>query len=86
MLPASDPDVQASLKVVDDVIERQTPSGPGFYRYGYDPTQSTDGYGDCYVLPSGTNATGCTPSGKPWPSDNPGPPRTTSAPATCGPC
>jgi glucoamylase len=72
VLPASDPDVQASLKVVDDVIERQTPSGPGFYRYGYDPTQSTDGYGDCYVLPSGTNATGCTPSGKPWPSDNPG--------------
>jgi glucoamylase len=72
VLPASDPDVQASLNVVDDVIERQTPSGPGFYRYGYDPTQSTDGYGDCYVLPSGTNATGCTPSGKPWPSDNPG--------------
>jgi glucoamylase len=72
VLPASDPDVQASLKVVDDVIERQTPSGPGFYRYGYDPTQSTDGYGDCYVLPSGTDATGCTPSGKPWPTADPG--------------
>ncbi|HUA70750.1 MAG TPA: glucodextranase DOMON-like domain-containing protein [Solirubrobacteraceae bacterium] len=72
ILPANDPDVQASLKVVDDIIERQTPSGPGFYRYGYDPTQSTDGYGDCYVLPSGTNATGCSPSGKPWPSPNPG--------------
>ena len=72
ILPASDSDVQASLNVIDKVIERQTPSGPGFYRYGYDSTQSTDGYGDCYVLPSGTNATGCFPSGKPWPSNNPG--------------
>ncbi len=72
VLPASDPDVQNSLKVVDATIERTTPSGPGFYRYGTNASQSEDGYGDCYVLPSGTNATGCFPSGKPWPSANPG--------------
>ena len=70
VLPASDPDVEASLNVVDGTIERQTPSGPGFYRYGtqLNPPASVDGYGDCYE-PDPTN---CTPSGKPWPTDNPG--------------
>ncbi|HEX4010641.1 MAG TPA: glycoside hydrolase family 15 protein, partial [Solirubrobacteraceae bacterium] len=63
VLPADDPDVQASLKVVDATIERQTPSGPGFYRYGYSSTESTDGYGDCYQ-PSGSS---CSPTGAPWP-------------------
>ncbi len=34
VLPASDPIVQSSLTVVDDTIERTTPNGAGFYRYG----------------------------------------------------
>ncbi len=78
VLPADDPDVQASLPVVDDTIERQTPSGPGFYRYGYSASESTDGYGDCYDPgpgpdPTGSDdPTGCSPSGKPWPSPDPG--------------
>src|SRR5208283_2682622 len=52
VLPANDPVVKSSLTVIDDTIERQTPSGPGFYRYGTSPTESVDGYGDCYQ-PSG---------------------------------
>ena len=47
VLPANDPTIESSLTVVDDTIERQTPSGPGFYRYGTTPTESVDGYGDC---------------------------------------
>ena len=61
-LPATDPDVQASLKVTDSVIESQTASGPGWHRYGIKATGSTDGYGDCYV-PDPAN---CSPSGAPW--------------------
>ncbi len=61
-LPATDPDVQASLKVTDSVIGSQTASGPGWHRYGIKATGSTDGYGDCYV-PDPTN---CSPSGAPW--------------------
>ena len=60
-LPASDPDVQNSLKVVDATIMKQTPSGPGWLRY------NGDGYGDCSApsLPDG-----CTTLGAPWaPSD-----------------
>ncbi len=72
VLPASDPDVQTSLRVIDQVIERNTPSGPGFYRYGYSSTESTDGYGDCYLPAGGTNATGCSPSGAPWPTTDTG--------------
>jgi glucoamylase len=79
VLPASDPDVQASVKVVDDVIERQTPSGPGFYRYGFsNPSNlSEDGYGDCFdpappPQGPGQDPTNCYPTGKPWPSDDPG--------------
>jgi glucoamylase len=60
-LPASDPDVTASLKVVDSILERQTPSGPGWHRYGVQANGSTDGYGDCYE-PDPTN---CSPSGAP---------------------
>ena len=63
VLPASDPDVQASVKVIDDTIERQTPNGPGWYRYGTTSTESVDGYGDCYQ-PSGTS---CSVIGAPWP-------------------
>jgi glucoamylase len=40
LLPASDPDVVRSLKVVDDAIRVSTASGDGFYRY------NGDGYGD----------------------------------------
>ena len=66
ILPASDPDVQSSLKVIDGVIERHTSSGVGFYRYGASQTQSDDGYGDCYQ----PSASSCTPSGTPWPANN----------------
>src|ERR1700733_3612982 len=73
VLPANDPDVQASVKVIDDVIERNTPSGPGFYRYGYSSTESTDGYGDCFVPPSPLpNPTGCPATGAPWPPTDTG--------------
>ncbi|MEA2213641.1 MAG: hypothetical protein QOF83_3589 [Solirubrobacteraceae bacterium] len=61
-LPASDPDVKASLGVVDSVLESQTPSGPGWHRYGIQANGATDGYGDCYV-PDPTN---CSPNGAPW--------------------
>ncbi len=68
ILPAADPDVQASLPVVDSVIRRVTPSGPGWYRYGTGTTGTEDGYGDCYV----PDPTTCSPSGKPWPTGNSG--------------
>jgi len=63
VLPATDPVIKSSLTVVDDTIERQTANGPGFYRYGTTPTESVDGYGDCYQ-PSGSS---CTVTGAPWP-------------------
>jgi glucoamylase len=68
ILPARDPDVTASLDVVDKVIRRDTPNGPGFYRYGSDPAGSEDGYGDCFE----PDATSCAPTGKPWPTGNVG--------------
>ncbi len=68
VLPASDPDVQASVNVVDDTIERTTPNGPGFYRYGTTPTESVDGYGDCFQ-PSGSS---CSVTGAPWPPTDTG--------------
>src|SRR6185312_9567446 len=68
VLPASDPDVQASLKVIDSTIEANTPGGLGFYRYGTRDTGSEDGYGDCYE----PDLTTCSPSGKPWPTPIPG--------------
>jgi glucoamylase len=61
-MPAGDPTITNSLKVVDGVIERSTPNGPGWYRYGTTPTESVDGYGDCYQ-PSGSS---CSPAGAPW--------------------
>jgi glucoamylase len=67
-LPASDPDVLASLKTVDATIRRDTPSGVGFYRYGTSAPGSSDGYGDCYQ-PGPTN---CAPSGRPWPTGDTG--------------
>ncbi len=68
VLPASDPDVQASLGVVDKVIERQVPTGTGFYRYGTSTPGSEDGYGDCWT----PDPTSCSPDGKPWPTGNVG--------------
>ncbi len=62
-LPVSDPDVQASLAVLDKQISVSTPSGTGYYRYGTSAALgSADGYGDCYQ-PSQTS---CTTVGAPW--------------------
>ena len=61
-LPARDPDVRASLRVVDSVLESQTASGPGWHRYGIRADGATDGYGDCYV----PDPTTCSPTGEPW--------------------
>jgi len=63
-LPVGDPDVQASLAVLDKQISVSTPSGTGYYRYGNSAAAgSADGYGDCYQ-PSQTS---CTTQGAPWP-------------------
>jgi glucoamylase len=68
-LPVTDPDVQASLAVLDKQISVSTPSGTGYYRYGNDAAKgSADGYGDCYQ-PSQTS---CTTSGAPWPPTDTG--------------
>jgi glucan 1,4-alpha-glucosidase len=71
-LRASDPLIANSLKVADSVLETNTPSGPGYHRYGtgYESengvnvaiTGSTDGYGDCYA-PAPMN---CPLTGRPW--------------------
>jgi glucan 1,4-alpha-glucosidase len=61
-LSARDPDVLASLHVVDSVLESQTASGPGWHRYGITADGATDGYGDCYV----PDPTTCSPTGEPW--------------------
>ncbi|MBA2555057.1 MAG: glucan 1,4-alpha-glucosidase, partial [Geodermatophilaceae bacterium] len=60
ILSPTDPDVLASLPIVDEVIGRVTPSGPGFYRYGTDAPGSEDGYGDDAA------------TGRPWPTTNTG--------------
>ena len=63
-LPVTDPDVKASLAVLDKQIAVSTPSGTGYYRYGNDAAKgSADGYGDCYQ-PSQTS---CSTTGAPWP-------------------
>ena len=74
VLPANDPAVKDSLTVVDDTIERQTPSGPGFYRYGFANSGnfSEDGYGDCYDPGPGPDPTDCSPTGAPWPPTDTG--------------
>ena len=64
ILPAADPDVAASLAVVDRVIRR----GDGLYRYGTGAAGTEDGYGDCFAA----DPTACTPDGKPWPNGNTG--------------
>ncbi len=61
-LPPNDPDITNSLKVVDQVIRKSTPSGDGFYRYGANTPGTEDGYGDCNVA----DPTDCTVQGKAW--------------------
>src|SRR5215469_5857253 len=62
-LPATDPDVRASLAVLDGHIAVATPSGTGYYRYGNSAAKgSADGYGDCYQ-PSQDS---CSVPGAPW--------------------
>jgi glucoamylase len=68
-LSPTDPDVLASLAVLDKQISVTTPSGTGFYRYGTSAAAgSADGYGDCYQ-PSQTS---CTVPGQPWPTTDVG--------------
>jgi GH15 family glucan-1,4-alpha-glucosidase len=67
-LSANDPDVLASLKVVDATIRRDTPNGAGFYRYGTSTPGTSDGYGDCYE----PDPTSCAPSDRPWPTSDTG--------------
>ena len=68
-LPVSDPDIAASLGVLDKQISVSTPSGTGYYRYGTSAAAgSADGYGDCYQ-PSQTS---CTVEGEPWPTTDTG--------------
>jgi glucoamylase len=68
-LPVSDPDIQASLGVLDKQISVSTPSGTGYYRYGTSAAAgSADGYGDCYQ-PSQTS---CATEGEPWPTTDTG--------------
>jgi glucoamylase len=68
-LSPTDPDVTASLAVLDKQISVATPSGTGFYRYGNSAALgSADGYGDCYQ-PSQSS---CTIQGEPWPTTNTG--------------
>jgi glucoamylase len=68
-LPITDPDIQASLALVDKNISVSTPSGAGYYRYGNSAADgSADGYGDCYQ-PSQDS---CTTPGAPWPPTDTG--------------
>ncbi len=68
-LSPTDPDVTASLAVLDKQIAVTTPSGTGFYRYGNSAALgSADGYGDCYQ-PSQSS---CTIQGEPWPTTDTG--------------
>ena len=68
ILPANDPDVQASLPVLDAALQRTPPTGPGWYRYGTAGPGTEDGYGDCHVA----DPTDCSVEGEPWPTTNNG--------------
>ena len=68
VLAPDDPDVTASLPIVDKVIGHTTPTGRGWYRYGSDTTGTEDGYGDCHVA----DPPSCEPDGRPWPTGNAG--------------
>jgi len=68
VLRPDDPDISASLDVVDRVLRRTTPNGPGWYRYGSGTGGTEDGYGDCYE----PDPTSCAPTGSPWPATGTG--------------
>ena len=70
ILPARDADIRASLGVIDKTIERQTNSGPGWYRYGTSDPGSEDGYGDCWTADH--PASPCPSNGAPWPPTDTG--------------
>src|SRR5581483_9018619 len=68
-LSPTDPDVTASLGVLDAQLGVTTPSGVGYYRSGTSAAAgSADGYGDCYQ-PSQTS---CPVTGAPWPPTDTG--------------
>ncbi|HET6875986.1 MAG TPA: glucodextranase DOMON-like domain-containing protein [Jatrophihabitans sp.] len=67
-LPANDPDVVNSLKVLDATIAAGTPAGTGYYRYGTAAPGSEDGYGDCWT----PDSTSCPNDGQPWPTSDTG--------------
>ena len=73
-LPVSDPDVQASLNVLDKQISVQTPSGTGYYRYGTSAAKAA---------PTGT-ATASSRARPRAPRPAPRGRRPTPAPGTCG--
>jgi glucoamylase len=62
-LPATDPAVANSVRVIDAKLERQTANGPGWLRY------NGDGYGDCYEPDPDTS---CPATGQPWAATNTG--------------
>ncbi|MET0135799.1 MAG: glucodextranase DOMON-like domain-containing protein [Kibdelosporangium sp.] len=68
ILPPDDPEILRSLERVDQVLRRDTPNGPGWYRYGTASPGTEDGYGDCHE----PDPTDCAPNGKPWPTGNVG--------------
>ena len=85
ILPADDPDVRRRC-LVDKTSSARPRAASGFYRYGTSPTESADGYGDCYQ-PSETS---CTTVGAPWPPTDTGtghlwPVLTASAASTTSP-
>ena len=73
-LPISDPDVQASLAVLDKQISVSTPSGTGYYRYGNSAARAA---------PTGT-ATASSRARTRARSSEPRGRRPTPAPGTCG--
>jgi glucoamylase len=67
-LSPRDPDVIRSLEVIDQTIKRDTPTGPGWYRYGTVTAGSEDGYGECHE----PDPTMCPADGAPLPNGNVG--------------
>jgi glucoamylase len=61
-LAPRDPDVLRSLEVIDQTIKRETPTGPGWYRYGTVTSGTEDGYGECHE----PDPTTCPANGTPW--------------------
>ncbi|RKS77521.1 glucan 1,4-alpha-glucosidase [Motilibacter peucedani] len=68
ILSPNDPDVRATVPLLDKVISRSMPTGRGYYRYGTSTPGSEDGYGDCWVA----DPTNCPVDGQPWPTSQAG--------------